>query len=78
MTPDQLNDRAEINDLINRYREGVRAVPWRCVACMPGGAERRTFDLALARELRPFGGDNPQLTSRIDAIEVDVPGAGRP
>ena len=24
MTPDQLNDRAEINDLINRYGEGVR------------------------------------------------------
>jgi hypothetical protein len=24
MTPDQLNDRAEINDLVNRYGEGVR------------------------------------------------------
>jgi sugar lactone lactonase YvrE len=52
--------------------------PWRSVACVLGGPQRRTLYVTLARELRPFGHDNPALMSRIDAIEVDVPGAGWP
>jgi sugar lactone lactonase YvrE len=46
------------------------------VACVLGGAERRTLYVCVAAALQP---DASQLRSgRIDAIEVEVAGAGKP
>jgi hypothetical protein len=64
----------------------VDTAPWECVACALGGEERRTLFLVLVpwrdepgRERFVIGG--PPVAphgSRVEAIEVDVPGAGWP
>jgi sugar lactone lactonase YvrE len=48
----------------------------RCFACMLGGPERRTLFLCVAES---FSGDAMRRrTGAIEAVEVDVPGAGWP
>jgi hypothetical protein len=61
-----------------RITEVVDTSPWRAVACALGGEERRTLLITLAPELRAFPEGPPELTARVDAVEVDVPGAGWP
>ena len=47
------------------------------VACVLGGPERRTLYMCVAAHWRRSElGD--KRTARIDAVEVDIPGAGRP
>jgi sugar lactone lactonase YvrE len=64
----------------------VDTAPWECVACALGGEDRRTLFLVLVpsrdgpgRERFVIGGPPvaPQ-GSRVEALEVDVPGAGWP
>jgi sugar lactone lactonase YvrE len=47
------------------------------VACVLGGADRRTLFLCVARDWHREGAMRAP-TARVDAAEVDVPGAGRP
>jgi sugar lactone lactonase YvrE len=64
----------------------VDTSPYECLACMLGGHERRTLFLVLVeprdapgRESFVIGGPAaPPGTSRVEALEVDVPGAGWP
>lgn len=64
----------------------VDTAPWECVACMLGGPELRTLFLVLVaprdtpgRERFVIGGPAaPAGTSRVEALEVEVPGAGWP
>jgi sugar lactone lactonase YvrE len=64
----------------------VETKPYACIACALGGPDRRTLFLMLSP---PHGHpDSPRMVlgepatslrpSRIEAIEVDVPGAGSP
>jgi sugar lactone lactonase YvrE len=75
-----------------RVRDGgqltdiVDTAPWECVACMLGGEDLRTLFLVLVaprdaagRERLVIGGPPaPPGTSRVEALEVEVPGAGWP
>jgi sugar lactone lactonase YvrE len=75
-----------------RVRDGgqithiVDTDPWECVACALGGVDRRTLFLVLVpsrdlpgREGYVIGGPPVEPRgSRVEAIEVDVPGAGWP
>jgi sugar lactone lactonase YvrE len=64
----------------------INTDPFECVACALGGADRRTLFLLLAPSRQ--AADTPTFTlggppaverpSRVEAIEVDVPGAGWP
>jgi sugar lactone lactonase YvrE len=64
----------------------VDTAPWECVACMLGGVDLRTLFLVLVaprdtpgRESFVIGGPAaPPGTSRVEALEVDIPGAGWP
>lgn len=64
----------------------VDTAPWECVACALGGTDRLTLFLVLAaprdtpgREHLVIGGPAaPPGTSRVEALEVEVPGAGWP
>jgi sugar lactone lactonase YvrE len=64
----------------------VDTAPYECVACMLGGDDLRTLFLVLVeprdapgRESFVLGGPPaPPGTSRVEALEVDVPGAGWP
>jgi sugar lactone lactonase YvrE len=64
----------------------VDTSPHECVACMLGGPELRTLFLVLVeprdtpgREAFVLGGEPaPPGTSRVEALEVEVPGAGWP
>jgi sugar lactone lactonase YvrE len=64
----------------------VDTAPWECVACMLGGPDLCTLFLVLVaprdapgRESFVIGGPAaPSGTSRVEALEVDVPGAGWP
>jgi sugar lactone lactonase YvrE len=64
----------------------VDTAPYECVACMLGGPDLRTLFLVLVeardasgRESFVIGGPAaPPGTSRVEALEVDVPGAGWP
>jgi sugar lactone lactonase YvrE len=47
------------------------------VACVLGGPERRTLYACVAADWR-FDVLGDRRTARIDAIDVDIPGAGRP
>jgi hypothetical protein len=57
-----------------------------CVACALGGPERRTLFLVLVpareeagREEFVLGGPVPKARrSRVEVVEVEVPGAGSP
>ena len=48
-----------------------------CFACVLGGPDRRTLLLMLA-EFDPTGTAPERRTGQIAAVDVDVPGAGRP
>jgi sugar lactone lactonase YvrE len=61
----------EITDVI-RPADGALAI-----ACVLGGAERRTLLMAVSAEL-PGAAPLPSGNARVEALEVDVPGAGRP
>jgi sugar lactone lactonase YvrE len=61
----------EITDLI-RPAGGATAI-----ACVLGGPDRRTL-LMAASEALPGAGTLPASNARVDALVVDVPGAGRP
>jgi len=60
--------------------------PWECIACVLGGDDGRTLFLLLSPsrhdpDAPSFSlGDPPTdaRVSRLEAIEVDVPGAGWP
>jgi sugar lactone lactonase YvrE len=64
----------------------VDTAPFECVACMLGGPDLRTLFLVLVeprdapgREGFVMGGPAaPSGTSRVEALEVDAPGAGWP
>jgi len=64
----------------------VDTAPYECVACMLGGVDLRTLFLVLVEPRDAPGRENFVLggaasapgTSRIEALEVDVPGAGWP
>ncbi len=64
----------------------VDTAPWECVACALGGEDRRTLFLVLVPSrdepgrdhLRIGGPPVPPHGSRVEALEVDVPGAGWP
>jgi sugar lactone lactonase YvrE len=64
----------------------VDTSPFECVACMLGGPDLRTLFLVLVeprdapdRESFVIGGPAAPLgTSRVEALPVDVPGAGWP
>ncbi len=67
-----------------RVREGgevtdvVRPADGACaIACVLGGEDRRTLLMTVSKEL-PGAEPLPEGNARIDALEVDVPGAGRP
>jgi len=61
----------EITDVI-RPAEGAAAI-----ACVLGGPDRGTLLMAVSQEL-PGAGTLPAGNARVDALEVRVPGAGRP
>ena len=46
-------------------------------ACVLGGADRRTLYLCTAEEIDPTG-TSERRTGRIEAVQVEVPGAGMP
>jgi len=64
----------------------VDTSPYECVACALGGPQRRTLFLVLApprdapgSEQLVLGGPPPAVRgARVEALEVDVPGAGWP
>jgi sugar lactone lactonase YvrE len=64
----------------------VDTAPYECVACMLGGVELHTLFLVLVEPRNTAGDDNfvlggparPPGSSRIEALEVDVPSAGWP
>jgi sugar lactone lactonase YvrE len=59
--------------------EVIDTSPWRAVACALGGPARRTLLITLAPVGSPaFPEGPPDLTARVDAVEVEVPGAGWP
>lgn len=66
-----------------RVREGgeitdvVRPDGGTAIACVLGGPDRRTLLMAVADAL-PSSGALGAGNARIDALEVEVPGAGRP
>jgi sugar lactone lactonase YvrE len=68
------------NEVLRVRRGGAVAERLRmdrsAVACMLGGPERRTLFVCTAREHDPA--KTGTRTGRVEAIEVDVPGAGRP
>jgi hypothetical protein len=47
------------------------------IACVLGGPDRRTLLMAVSDEL-PGAGTLPAGNARIDALDVAVPGSGRP
>jgi sugar lactone lactonase YvrE len=64
-----------------RVREGGRVVQQiatdrMAIACMLGGPERRTLFACTAETLDPVASE--RRSGRIEAIDVDVPGAGWP
>jgi sugar lactone lactonase YvrE len=64
-----------------RVREGGAvvqqiAVEHKAIACMLGGPERRTLFVCTAGALDPEA--TRERTGRIEAIDVEVPGAGWP
>lgn len=61
----------EITDVI-RPANGAAAI-----ACVLGGPDRRTLLMAVAT-LLPGAGTLPSSNARVDALVVEVPGAGRP
>jgi sugar lactone lactonase YvrE len=63
----RVNANADVSDRIS-----METIP---LACMLGGPERRTLFLLSTESLNP---QDRQARGRIEAIEVDVPGAGLP
>ena len=61
----------EISDVI-RPADGALAI-----ACVLGGPGRRTLLMAVSSEL-PGAEPLPPGNARVEALEVEVPGAGRP
>jgi sugar lactone lactonase YvrE len=61
----------EVTDVV-RPEGGAAAI-----ACVLGGTNRKTLLMAVSETL-PGPGELPAGNARIDALEVDVPGAGRP
>ena len=49
-----------------------------CFACMLGGDDRRTLCIVAAEWGGPQGMGEGDPTGQVLAVEVDVPGAGRP
>lgn len=66
-----------------RVREGgevvdrISTAPQLAIACMLGGADRRTLFVLTAGGL-DADASRAERWGRIEAVEVDVPGAGRP
>jgi hypothetical protein len=64
----------------------VDTAPYECVACMLGGPDLRTLFLVLVEPRDAPGREGfvldgpacPPGTSRVEALEVEVPGAGWP
>jgi sugar lactone lactonase YvrE len=56
----------------------IDTAPWRAVACALGGPQRTTLFITLTAELGAFRDDPQDLSAHVDAVEVDVPGAGWP
>ena len=61
----------EVTDVIRPPNDG------NAIACVLGGPDRRTLIMAVCDAL-PSSGELPVGNARIDAIQVDVPGAGGP
>jgi len=57
--------------------ERIDTAPGACVACVLGGPARTTLFLAIGA-LGDMADRARERAGRIDAVEVDVPGAGRP
>jgi sugar lactone lactonase YvrE len=67
-----------------RVREGGEITDWirpadgaNAIACVLGGPDRRTLLMAVSQTL-PGPHELPAGNARIDALRVDVPGAGAP
>lgn len=60
----------------DRIPAGEPAGKRKAIACMLGGPQRRS--LFLISSVTMIEGAEQALTSRIDVVEVDIPGAGRP
>ena len=50
---------------------------WNAIACTLGGPDRRTLLMACSKTL-PGPDPMPANSARVDALTVDVAGAGRP
>ena len=61
----------EVTDVVRPPNDG------NAIACALGGPDRRTLLMAVCRDL-PGTGHLPEGNAWIDALEVEVPGAGRP
>ena len=60
----------------DRIPAGEPAGKRKAIACMLGGPQRRS--LFLISSVTMIEGAEQARTSRIDVVEVDIPGAGRP
>jgi sugar lactone lactonase YvrE len=67
----RVREGGEVTDLI-RLEDGATAI-----ACVLGGADRRTLLMSVSKAL-PGRETLPAGNARIDALVVDVPGAGAP
>jgi len=65
---------AEGGNVLDRVDVGSDRI---ALACVLGGADRRTLYMCTAEELDPSGSSG-RRTGRIEAVSVDVPGAGLP
>ena len=65
---------AEGGNVLDRVDVGSDRI---ALVCVLGGADRRTLYMCTAEELDPSGSSG-RRTGRIEAVSVDVPGAGLP
>lgn len=67
----RVREGGEVTDVV-RPRDGACAI-----ACVLGGPDRRTLVMAVSNEL-PGPNPLPAGNARLDALEVEIPGSGRP
>ena len=67
----RVREGGEVTDVIRPPNDG------NAIACALGGPDRRTLLMAVCREL-PGKTHLPAGNAWVDALEVEVPGAGRP
>jgi len=65
---------AEGGSVLDRVDVGPDRI---ALACVLGGADRRTLYMCTAEELDPTG-TSGRRTGRIEAVSVEVPGSGVP